>query len=61
MTEVEVNFIAEGPKKTRMEFEHRNLHKYGIAAEAMRKTFDAPGGWGGMLEAFAKTAAADLE
>jgi uncharacterized protein YndB with AHSA1/START domain len=58
MTEVEVKFIAEGPKRTRVELEHRNLERYGDAAPEFRKMLDAPGGWGGSLESFAKTAAA---
>jgi uncharacterized protein YndB with AHSA1/START domain len=56
VTEVEVTFTAEGPKKTRVELEHRNLARYGVAAEATRAMFESPGGWGLTLENFAKAA-----
>jgi uncharacterized protein YndB with AHSA1/START domain len=59
VTEIEVNFFAEGPRKTRVEIEHRDLERYGAAAEALRKTLDSPGGWGGTLESFAKGCIAD--
>ena len=57
VTEVEVTFVVEGPKKTRVELEHRDLERYGIAGPTLRKTIDAPGGWGGILKAFARVAA----
>jgi uncharacterized protein YndB with AHSA1/START domain len=56
-SEVEVRFIAEGPNRTRVELEHRNLGVFGERREEMYKTFDAPGGWTGLLELFAKAAA----
>ncbi|MCO5948350.1 SRPBCC family protein [Mucilaginibacter flavidus] len=43
MTEVEVNFIADGPKKTTVKFEHRNLDRLGSGG----KTFESMDeGWG---------------
>jgi uncharacterized protein YndB with AHSA1/START domain len=54
-TEVEVRFTAEGPERTRVALEHR-LDGFGARAAEMRDTFDAPGGWPGMLEAFAQAA-----
>ena len=57
VTEVEVTFTAEGPKKTRVDLEHRNLARFGTAATATRAMFDSPGGWGLTLERFAKVAA----
>lgn len=43
MTEVEVNFIADGPKKTTVKFEHRNLDRLGSGG----KTFESMNeGWG---------------
>ena len=54
-SEVEVRFVADGERKTRVELEHR------IAAEdaqALRDAVDSPGGWGGLLELYAKEAAA---
>ena len=37
VTEVEVNFTAQGPKRTLVRFEHRNLERYGEAAPELRK------------------------
>lgn len=59
VTKVEVSFIVEGPRQTRVELEHRDLARYGLAAAAIRKTIDAPGGWGGILASFARVAALD--
>jgi uncharacterized protein YndB with AHSA1/START domain len=55
-TEVEVLFIAEAPERTRVEFEHRKLERYGDSAEKMRSTFDSEGGWTGLLAGFANYA-----
>jgi hypothetical protein len=57
VTEVEVTFVAEGPKRTRVELEHRHLERYGDAAPNLRKSIDAPDGWLLMLEEFARAAA----
>ena len=54
-SEVEVRFIAESERVTRVELEHR------IAAEdapALRDAVDSPGGWSGLLERYAKEASA---
>jgi uncharacterized protein YndB with AHSA1/START domain len=56
-TEVEVRFIAENGG-TRVELEHRLLHKFGARAHEMAAIFESPGGWGGMLESYAARAAA---
>ncbi len=57
-TEVEVTFTSEGPRKTRVELEHKNLERYGAAAEEMRKTFqEQGGGWSIHMEALAKSLA----
>jgi uncharacterized protein YndB with AHSA1/START domain len=55
VTEVEVVFRAEGPGRTRVELEHRNLDRFGAAAEAIRKAFSAPDGWPGLLGNFGKS------
>lgn len=55
-TEVEVTFAAEGAG-TRVDLVHRGLDAYGAAAAGMRDTFDSPGGWGGLLGAYAAAAA----
>lgn len=57
-TEVEVKFIAEAAERTRIEFEHRKLERYGDKAEAMRDTFNSPGGWTAILDGFVKAAEA---
>lgn len=50
VTEIEVNFIAEGEKATRVEFEHRLLENMGAKAEEVRGRIDAPNGWTAILE-----------
>jgi uncharacterized protein YndB with AHSA1/START domain len=52
-SEVEVRFIAETPTRTRVELEHRNLHRHGDGWESLHATFGAPNGWTGVLQAFA--------
>lgn len=52
-SEVEVRFVAESPRRTRIEFEHRHLERYGEQAERMRAALDAPEGAAGVLRAFA--------
>jgi uncharacterized protein YndB with AHSA1/START domain len=52
LTEVEVTFTPEG-EGTRVVLEHRLLERMGEGAEATRAMFDAEGGWGGLLAAFA--------
>jgi hypothetical protein len=59
VTEAEVNFIAEGPKRTRVTIEHRNIDRFGVAADAIRKEFDSPGGWSATLGHFANVAGAN--
>jgi uncharacterized protein YndB with AHSA1/START domain len=56
LTEVEVNFIAEGANRTRVELEHRHLERMGAKAETARAAVDAPGGWGALLESFKRVA-----
>jgi uncharacterized protein YndB with AHSA1/START domain len=56
-TEVEVTFTAEGSRSTRVNLEHRNLERFGEAADKLRTSFDSPGGWAGILESFAGKAA----
>jgi uncharacterized protein YndB with AHSA1/START domain len=56
-TEVEVRFIAEGEESTRVEFEHRNLDRFGEKAESMYAILGSDSGWTGILEAFAEHAA----
>jgi uncharacterized protein YndB with AHSA1/START domain len=55
VTEVEVRFNSEGPKRTRVEFEHRNLERFGAGAAATREMMDR--GWGSTLQKYAAAAA----
>jgi uncharacterized protein YndB with AHSA1/START domain len=52
VTEVEVCFIPDG-NGTRIELEHRNLERYGQAADSVRRSLDSPEGWAGGLRLFA--------
>jgi len=56
VTEVEAAFTATGPATTRVDFEHRNLERFGAHAAEIVATFDSDGGWTGLLEAFRKAA-----
>jgi uncharacterized protein YndB with AHSA1/START domain len=44
-SEVEVTFIAEGPQRTRVELEHRNLDRHGPGWEAVAGGVGADDGW----------------
>jgi uncharacterized protein YndB with AHSA1/START domain len=55
-SEVEVRFIAEGPDRTRVELEHRNLDRHGEGWEQMRGAVGSPEGWSGGLRQFAEAA-----
>jgi len=57
VTEVEVRFVADGPNRTIVELEHRLLERFGENMETMRKGFDAPGGWQGLLDRYAEATA----
>jgi len=48
-TEVEVRFIAESARRTRVELEHRHLERFGDKAEQMREIFESPDAWAGTL------------
>jgi uncharacterized protein YndB with AHSA1/START domain len=55
-SEVEVRFVAEGPKQTRVELEHRGFERHLLGAEGVRAGIDSPTGWTVILELFAKFA-----
>ena len=57
-SEFEVTFVPEGPHRTRVELEHRNLERHGEGWQKMRDAVGSPGGWGAGLEAYARAAAA---
>jgi uncharacterized protein YndB with AHSA1/START domain len=52
-SEVEVRFIAEGPSRTRVQLEHRNLDRHGDGWEGMRAEVDGDQGWPLYLERYA--------
>ncbi len=52
-SEIDVRFLAEAPDRTRLEFEHRHLERYGDRAERMRAVLDGPIGAVGVVNAYA--------
>jgi hypothetical protein len=56
VTTVDVRFDEEGPRRTRLRLEHRDLDAFGADAAAMRETFEQPGAWAATLEAYAARA-----
>jgi uncharacterized protein YndB with AHSA1/START domain len=56
-TEVEVRFVAEGDRRTRVELEHKHLERFGEHAEKVRAAFESPNGWQLGLDRFAAAAA----
>ena len=55
-TEIDVQFIAETPTRTRVELEHRCLEAYGERAQAQRERYEAEGAWTYVLDCYAKAA-----
>ena len=56
-SEVSMEFVSEGPEKTRLEFEHRHLERHGAGWEKMRAEVGSDGGWPMILELYLKAAA----
>jgi uncharacterized protein YndB with AHSA1/START domain len=57
-SEVEVTFTAEGPDRTRVEMEHRNLDRHGEGWEGVRDSVHGDQGWPLYLHRFAEVIAA---
>jgi uncharacterized protein YndB with AHSA1/START domain len=55
-SEVEVRFTADGPDRTLVELEHRNIDRHGPGWEQMRDALGSPNGWN--LQRFARVAKA---
>jgi uncharacterized protein YndB with AHSA1/START domain len=55
-SEVALEFVAEGPERTRLEFEHRHLERHGAGWEQMREKVSAPGGWPVILDLYLQAA-----
>jgi uncharacterized protein YndB with AHSA1/START domain len=53
VTLVELRFSEQPGGHTRVELEHRELHRYGPDAARMRDVFDQPGAWSATLDAYA--------
>jgi uncharacterized protein YndB with AHSA1/START domain len=51
-SEVEIRFVADGPERTRVEIEHRNLDRHGDGWEGERDTVASDGGWPLYLQRF---------
>jgi uncharacterized protein YndB with AHSA1/START domain len=56
-TEIEVQFVAEGPKTTRVELVHRGFEVHGERATEVHRAIDSPEGWNSLLELYASEAA----
>jgi hypothetical protein len=53
VTEVDVSFTAEGPQRTHVVVEHRNLDRYGERSDEIRRSLGGDGGWPMILRSFA--------
>jgi uncharacterized protein YndB with AHSA1/START domain len=53
-SEVEVRFISEGAKRTRLELEHRNLERHGLGWESVRGGVSGDAGWPLYLERYSE-------
>lgn len=56
-SEVEVTFVAEGPDRTRLELEHRNLDRHGPGWQGVRDGVADDAGWPLYLSRYAEVVA----
>ena len=56
LTEVDLRFTPSGDGQTQVEFEHRNLERFGDSDAAVRTRGMMEGGWGSILEGFKASA-----
>lgn len=52
-SEVELRFIEQGPERTLVELEHRNLERHGDGWEGMRDSVGSDNGWSAGLQLYA--------
>jgi uncharacterized protein YndB with AHSA1/START domain len=52
-SEVEIRFVAEAPRRTRVELEHRNIERHGPGWEGVRDGVDDDAGWTLYLDRYA--------
>jgi uncharacterized protein YndB with AHSA1/START domain len=57
-SEIEVRFVEEGPRSTRVELEHRGFERHGETGAKVREGVSGEGGHGALLNLFAEKAAA---
>jgi uncharacterized protein YndB with AHSA1/START domain len=57
-SEIEVNFIADGPDHTTVALEHRHLDRL-VEGQIIHDTVRRGGGWTAVLDAFVKVAESD--
>jgi uncharacterized protein YndB with AHSA1/START domain len=55
-SEIEVRFTPDGPARTRVDLEHRNIDRHGDGWEEMRSAVGSPEGWRIGLQRFADAA-----
>ena len=55
-TEIDVQFVAEGPDSTRVELVHRGLQVHGDRSQEVHAAIDSPNGWSGLLARFGEAA-----
>jgi uncharacterized protein YndB with AHSA1/START domain len=51
-TQIEVQFVAEGPSSTRVKLVHRGFEVHGARAQEVHAAIDGPNGWSALLAAY---------